>query len=556
MNVLKTYFGFTIGPIYEMMSHSKKTRELWFSSYLFSFYVRNLFEELKKEFDIIIPQIEIGNIPISKAGFFPDHIIGGCRECTRDVAEGKIISANDTVEKKLKKTINDLIKSESKRTITLQKGDMKGKQKKAAERLKDEAIIAEILEYYFETNFICIELETAKESNEIVEEIEKHLYALECRRTFTLGKNNITCSRCKLLPSVVKVTEPYDSPEEYNLCPICFIKLRAHRCKEIADLTKLEGDRPFQSVGEISAGELKEKKPDVFRKLCTGEIEDLNEYDFIPIGKTKEETYLRNYHKYLAIVQADGDSLGKIINETKEPEVLSENLFSFSLAGNNKLDEFGAVPVYLGGDDLLIFSPLYYNGQTVIDFAQTISDLYTQNIKSIGNAPTISFGINVFYYKLPLSLALKDVYYQLVHIAKQEDGKNSLALLLTQHSGQRTALKFKNGSGELESFNKLLKGSLSNSEKYPEGIHHNLVKYKRVLTNLDSVDQLKYFRENRFNEDIHKTFDGLDLVFEILENKLISTNGTRKILKGKEAEEKFDEFISELRFIKFLAGEK
>jgi CRISPR-associated protein Cmr2 len=543
--IYKSVFGFTIGPIYEMMSHSKKTREMWFSSYLFSFYMRNLYAELKKDFGIIIPQIDLENIPISKAGFFPDHIIGSCKEFTREEAINKITNANEYAMGKLKKIINDLIEKESKRKVYLEKKKI---TRVAATKHRD---VSEIIDYYLETNFICMEYEPNKEPNEIVEEIEKHLYALECKRIYTLGINEKTCSRCKLLPSVVNVGEPYDTPEEYDLCPFCFAKLRAHNCPEIANLTKLGEDRPFQSVGEISAGELKGKYPEVFIELSKGKIEDLNEYDFIPPGKTIRETELKNYHKYIAIIQADGDSLGKIINETKKPKELSEKLFNFSLAENNILGQFGAVPVYLGGDDLLIFTPLNYNGKTVLDLAEVISNLYSENVKS-----SISFGINVFYYKSPLSLALDDVYYQLNHIAKKEDGKNSLALLLTQHSGQKTALKFKNESESLKKFNKLLKGSLNNSEKYPEGIHHNLMKYKKILINLTSIVQLKHFKENRFNEDIHETFGGLELVFEMLEQMLIKKNGSEKVLKDKEAEIKFNEFISQLRFIKFFAGDK
>lgn len=558
MKNLKTYFGFTIGPIYEMMSHSKKTRELWFSSYLFSFYMRNLYRELKDDFEIIIPQIDFEKLPTSKAGFFPDHIIGDCKGLDREEALKKISAANSKVKEELKKTINELIENESQRQVVLQIGKRKGEENNAAKGFADVSKkVSDIVEYYLETNFICLELEEEKKANEIVEEIEKHLYALECKRTFTLGKNENTCFRCKTLPSVVTVREPYDTPEEYALCPFCFFKLRAHHSEIIKELTGLKKERPFESVGEISAGELKEKYDNVyhkvFEKLKTGEIEDLNESDF----KRNGESDLKNYHKYLAIIQADGDYLGKIINETKDPKQLSENLFSFSLAVHNNLNSYGAYPVYLGGDDLLVFAPLYYNGNTVFDLVQNIYDMYTKNVQSSGTVPTISFGVNVFYYKSPLSSALQDVYHQLNHIAKREDGKNTLALLLTQHSGQKTTLKFRNSSGELESFNELLKGSLTDSKKYPEGIHHNLMKYRTVLTNLNSTKQIEYYRENRFNEDIHETFsNGLDLVFKMLSQKLTKLNGSQKILHGTDAEEKFGEFISELRFIKFLVGEK
>lgn len=547
----KTIFGFTIGPIYEMMSHSKKTRELWFSSYFFSFYMRKLFEELQKKFKIIIPQINLALLPASKAGFFPDHIIGSCTNMTKDEAIEKISAVNETVKKYFKNILNGVIDSETKRPVTLKKKTVT----RVAAIKKDD--VDDILDYYLQTKFVCLEFGNDKKQNEIIEEIEKRLFTLESNRTFTLGKNKDTCYRCKILPSVVNVAEPNDSPEEYDLCPFCFIKLRAHHCSEITILTTLNKDRPFQSVGEISAGELKEKYPLIFEKLKRGEIEDLDENDFKLPKKRETKSDLKDYHKYLAIIQADGDSLGNILKETNAPETLSINLFNFSIEANKVLADYGAEPIYLGGDDLLIFAPVYYKGKSVLDLTARISEIYSQNVKSNNIPPTISFGINIFYYKSPLSGALKDVHYQLNNIAKKEDGKNSLALLLTQHSGQQTSLIFKNTSNELVIFKELLTGLLNGSMKYPQGIHHNLMRYKRILTNLNSADQLKNFQENRFNEQIHETFEGIDLVFELLEKMLATgSNGFKKMLTGASAEQKFDEFISQLRFIKFLAGEE
>ncbi|MHB8580918.1 MAG: type III-B CRISPR-associated protein Cas10/Cmr2 [Ignavibacteriaceae bacterium] len=86
-NDYKSIFGFTIGPIYEMMSHAKKTREIWFSSFFFSWYVKLLCERLVLPgYKIIIPVMN-DKLPISRGGFFPDHIIG---YSTNSAQESKI----------------------------------------------------------------------------------------------------------------------------------------------------------------------------------------------------------------------------------------------------------------------------------------------------------------------------------------------------------------------------------------------------------------------------------------------------------------------------------
>ena len=96
---------------------------------------------------------------------------------------------------------------------------------------------------------------------------------------------------------------------------------------------------------------------------------------------------------------------------------------------------------------------------------------------------SISFGVNLFYYKSPLSLAVKEARDQLNYISKKIPGKDSLALLLTQHSGQKAGLKFRFFSPELELFNNILKNIRTGTAEFPHGIHHKLDLYKRVLIN-------------------------------------------------------------------------
>ncbi|MCD4764628.1 MAG: hypothetical protein K8R28_11480 [Desulfobacterales bacterium] len=77
---IKSYAGFTIGPIYDVMRHSKKTRELWFGSYFFSWYMERLTTGLKKnnqqDIEFFTPYISPnGKIKTSLGGKFHDRFV-------------------------------------------------------------------------------------------------------------------------------------------------------------------------------------------------------------------------------------------------------------------------------------------------------------------------------------------------------------------------------------------------------------------------------------------------------------------------------------------------
>ena len=538
MNEINTLFGFTIGPIYEMMSHSQKTRELWFSSFFFSWYVRNFYEKLSANhyIEILSPYYDSNNpLPKSKAGLFPDHIVGisskSADECLKELKE-----------------MNTEISSFFINEIYKLGGQLPGKKEQIESIFRD----------YLQISFVVIPIKDL-ERKKFVETVDNHLDALERNRSFSIGKNESTCYRCKSLPSVFNITDLYDiKMKEQKVCPFCFLKFKAHHSLEVTSLTAVSEKRPFPSVGEISAGELRRKYPDVFEKLKTGEQEDLNKDDFKQ--QNSLESDLKDYHKYMAIVIADGDNLGKIANNVDEPQKFSEVLFEFGKSATRITEQFHGEPIYLGGDDLLTFMPtaFFENDSivTVLDYIRTLSIKYSASLRNIEQTGTISFGVHLFYYKYPLSSSLEEAR-NLLYEAKCEPGKNSLVLQLTQHSGQQIKIKFSLSSPLLTDFSKLLSGLISGKIQYPEGIHHNLARFKTVLTNLNSPNQLDAFMKNRFNEEIHKKQKGIKIVFDMLKDMLTyKTNGSLNIHKGLPAVNFFNEFLSQIKFIKFLAGDK
>ena len=144
---------------------------------------------------------------------------------------------------------------------------------------------------------------------------------------------------------------------------------------------------------------------------------------------------------YYAILLADGDSMGKVIDHEAQKgpnrhQELSRKLAEFSESVRaiveNKRNQ-GSL-IYAGGDDVLAFMPLH----TVLQCAQELSKAFyasLQNFKTKdGNSPTLSVGVAIIHHLQPLREALNLARYA-EKAAKHVDGKNALAITISKRSG-------------------------------------------------------------------------------------------------------------------------
>jgi CRISPR-associated protein Cmr2 len=170
-------------------------------------------------------------------------------------------------------------------------------------------------------------------------------------------------------------------------------------------------------------------------------------------------------HKYIAIVKADGDNVGKLLKriaqqEEKELTKFSENIFDFSRTASELIHQYGGKPVYIGGDDLVFFAPVVShkkneqnqleneninwsenNTGNIFNLISMLDNAFTRiwkpwidNEKYKDLKPSLSYGISVTYYKYPLNEAMK-LSDDLLSAAKNNPGKNSIAVQLMTHSG-------------------------------------------------------------------------------------------------------------------------
>lgn len=195
-------------------------------------------------------------------------------------------------------------------------------------------------------------------------------------------------------------------------------------------------------------------------------------------GKEKLKKY-----SYYAIVRADADNMSKIISSLKESDIdnnaltfnkFSENCIKYCIDIAKKVEEFGGVTIYAGGDDLLALLPCEnQKGETVFDFVKAANGVFKNSFKTYIDkiiadnenkpddekkpVPTLSMGIFISYVKFPLYEALDESATLLFKCAKSY--KNCVAVKLQKHSGQSAGVIISNE--KIDNFLKLQKSILN-----------------------------------------------------------------------------------------------
>lgn len=151
---------------------------------------------------------------------------------------------------------------------------------------------------------------------------------------------------------------------------------------------------------------------------------------------------------YYAILQADGDSMGKVIDNqlsVESHQALSNQLAKFATQAESIVQEHRGALVYAGGDDVLALLPI----NTALHCAKQLHDEFDRAVGkdfkgkdenpqfvSDKNIPaTLSVGIAICHHLEPLNDALALVRGA-EKAAKQVDGKNGLAIAIAKRSGE------------------------------------------------------------------------------------------------------------------------
>ncbi|NMC34072.1 MAG: type III-B CRISPR-associated protein Cas10/Cmr2, partial [Veillonellaceae bacterium] len=186
---------------------------------------------------------------------------------------------------------------------------------------------------------------------------------------------------------------------------------------------------------------------------------------------------------YYALLIADGDHMGKVIDAQRTPEKhreLSRIQSSFAVEARRIVRENKGSLVYSGGDDVLALIPLH----KVLDCACSLSEAFRLRLAGFKGdddgkeiSPTLSIGIAVAHHLEPLSDVL-EMARRAEKAAKSVPGKNALAVTLSKRSGSERTVK---GTwGELDRQLKWLV-NLHRNEAVPDGAAYELHDLARRL---------------------------------------------------------------------------
>lgn len=493
-----TYTAITIGPIIDTLDATRKTRELWGGSYLFSYIIREIVLKLNKS-DVLLPYFEDETEwqNYHGAGLFPDKIIVK--------GEVNIIDTFYAVLDDLSKKIEDWLKE----------------KRKAKRKLKADEINTYLQKYL---RFIQVHFECNDDEN-IIDKSTQLLDAKELQ-TKIIPIDEFVAKENPLFYFLYHVNESFLFDDGFN----------TYRPKE---LTKR---RRFPSLIEIALKEFETAATSDYEKI-EKKVEEVHE-KFADLndekGQKKDETdilefaedlfpnSIRQPHKYIAIIQADGDKIGKLVakvgNDPAQIQQFSKKLLEFSKKATDVAVSFGGSPVYMGGDDLFFFAPLIYNKEnnkvTFFDLIdaldkefQNIVCEYAKNELKLSNndLPSMSFGVSLSFYKFPLYEAKKMAFSALFEDIKWSNKRNAIKLKFRKHSGQLIEMFIDKSKPDLWS-NTLhfINTNLQEDATFLNSFTHKLHLQDKVLFEklADNNQKLKAFVKNNNNENYkqHKPF--------------------------------------------------
>jgi len=546
---VKSYAGFTIGPIYEVLLHARKTREMWFGSYFFSWYMEDLVNRLSKTtgIEIISPYFDKSKYPnTTRIGRYNDRIVLQSFTKTPEQLIDIISRANRTVFSDFVNLI-DKLATEGSNYIS-------GKSKSDIEN---------ILKNYLQTNFIVLPAAEIVE-RDAVKTIYAYLDATELHRHYEYGKCNPTCQRCLSLPAVMSATLSGDKKPS-SLCPLCFIKYFCHLSNDIK--TKARNFTRYPSTGEIAAADIVQVAGKKMDEYLQG-IDELNfdDKEFRTLITTRK---IEAYHKYMAILMADGDNMGTLAKSLGGPQQFSRKIYGYIDQAAEICQHYGkktgllyGEPIYLGGDDILAFLPVAVQDnneiRTIMDVAIALSEEFKKDMESINvdedkdqKKSSLSMGVAITYYKHPLSFTLQRAR-ELLGISKNTQGKNALTLQLTKHSGHTGRFTLQFGTDRISIYAGLLRSVLSTQNKVlMYTIQHNLARFEKLLISISERQQLDNFFEINFEG---ADYPGIAEVKELLATIYDFDCAGKTLKQEKEIKKEFREIMNMLWLIKFLSG--
>lgn len=444
------YVGITIGPIIETLLLSSRPSSMWCASAMFSWLSE----------DICNRVLRIRGEIIS-----PHYLNEKESEDYSVVSEGvgkyhdRIIFKLDAENMELLKACISAIIDESKKALA----DEIVSQELAEKSGVPENKLKDVLKKYLQIHYIIEEKPDDSVKNCILR-LSPYLDATELCPTFKVNQS---------IQPIATLFEGKNDAHHNDLVKLCFGIAKADRKTSMFDRS--------------------------------GKVRDIES-----IANSVQKSN-RKIYNYYAVVQADGDAIGKLLSSLDSDEkvkVFSEQCLKYTTAAAQMIADFGGMTIYAGGDDLLFISPLENKqGQTVFELCSEIGKTFAATFKNSG--VTLSFGISVNYKHFPLYEAFKDALHMLEtakSVETDDEVKNKTAIHIRKASGQSVKFRFTNQGVIYKNLQTLLKPQIDST--ILDSILYKIGLCRPILTAVLSSEQnMEETFKNLFDSEYHNTVE-------------------------------------------------
>ena len=140
---------------------------------------------------------------------------------------------------------------------------------------------------------------------------------------------------------------------------------------------------------------------------------------------------------YYAILLMDGDQLGKHMGEQAKQQPISAALNQFTQKAGTIVREHNGFLIYAGGDDVLALLPLDNALAAAAALQEDYRDAFDTHCIQKGHdvQSTLSGAIEFVHIRTPLTRVLQDAHQLLDDVAKDEVGRNAIAVRVWKPSG-------------------------------------------------------------------------------------------------------------------------
>lgn len=451
----------SLGPVQEFIVNARRSRDLWYGSWMLSELAKSVAKEIEnKGGSLIFPKpVRLNDLDVNSAFNCPNRVSAVFDEFDYDLAD----SIKESAQIRLLELWNDSL-------VHIQ--DQAKLQNVSFDNLftspdLPKKQIEDLLEFYWvAVPFVESDYSKARDRAEALLAARKNTRDFKLNDGEETPKSSLDGIRESVIPEkCYKKTN--------NQTQFLYKVYRARGAERLSGVDLLKrlgrlGDEPnFASTSDIAAAPLMSTLSNAdqkqliidLKKMLTSQgvlPEEISENASL-IFKSRFEEYLgdnvnqkeilEDHHNHLkkvfdgavpypyySIFIADGDNMGKLINQMNDISEHSKLSQSLSQFAENLPEvtngQYKGTCIYAGGEDILAYLPLH----TALEFTSFINEDFSKKIKT-----TLSGGLVIAHHLTPLNEVMR-LAREAEKQSKKTTSKNALTVVLSKRSGTETEI--------------------------------------------------------------------------------------------------------------------